>query len=144
MKLTLIAITLFAAAALLTCCKNTKYTADNLPANQIRFGKGGGFTGIEKSWTLLENGQIFEKGPDGTLVALDSAKKKTAKTLFKTVKTLQLDQVQFTYPGNTYSYLDIPAGDKTNRISWGDNTHPVDSKIQELFNNLMALVNTGQ
>ena len=86
MKLTLIAIALFAVAAIFTFCKNSKYTADNLPAEQIRFGKGGGFTGIEKSWTLLENGQVFEKGPDGTLVALDSAKKKTAKILLNQKK----------------------------------------------------------
>ena len=144
MKLTLITLSLFVLAVFFIFCKNTKYTADNLPKEQIHFGKGGGFTGIEKTYTLLENGQLFEKATDGTLTALESAKKKKAQGFFKTAKTLKLDQIKFQYPGNTYSFIEVPAGEGFNRISWGDNQHPVDGAVQDLLNNMMALVKTKQ
>ncbi len=144
MKIALITLALFATAVLLVFCKNTQYTADNLPKEQIRFGKGGGFTGIEKSYTLLENGQLFEKNTSGNLTGLDKASKKAVKVYFNAIENLHLDSVKFQYPGNTYSFIEVPNGDSFNRISWGDNQHPVDGPVQDLFNKLMALVKTGQ
>lgn len=142
MKLTLIVFFLFATAVLHIFCKNTKYTADQLPKEQIRFGKGGGIVGVEKTYTLLENGQVFEKVINGGLRGLDGVKKKKATALFRTAETLGLAKAGFQYPGNTYSYIEVPLADGFNRISWGDNQHPIDSSIQNYFKALMEMVKT--
>ncbi len=136
MKFTLIVLSLLAVAALLVFCKHTKYTADNLPKEQIRFGKGGGFTGVEESFTLLENGQLF----DGKKVALDSAKRRIAKTCFKAIGRLGLEKLDFKHPGNTYSFIEVPAGDGFNRIAWGAADMPIDSNIAKLHGKLMGLL----
>ena len=137
MKLVLIALSLFSVAALLVFCKQNKYTADNLPNNQIRFGKGGGFTGVEHAYTLLENGQIFNNSNNN---ALDTAKKRIAKACFEQVTQLNLGQLDFAHPGNTYSFIEVPTSDGFNRISWGAADAPVDSNIAKLHQKLMNLL----
>lgn len=140
MKLVLIALALFSVATLMVFCKHTRYTPDNLPAQQIRFGKGGGFTGIEQAYTLLDNGQLF----DANRTELDSAKRRVAKACFKTVEQLKLAQLDFKHPGNTYSFIEVPSGDGGyRRISWGAADAPVDKNIAELFEKLMSLVRKG-
>jgi hypothetical protein len=139
MKIVLITIALLSTVLLFWFCKQTKYTSDQLPAEQIRFGRGGGFVGKESVYTLLQNGQIFLKGIDGKLAETDDAKSKVAKSCFKTIEQLNLATLKFEHPANTYSFIEVPAGDTFNRITWGDNNYPVDPAIQELFLKLMAL-----
>jgi hypothetical protein len=137
MKLIIIAISLLAVSALLVFCKQQKYTADNLPKEQIRFGKGGGFSGMEESYTLLENGQLFDRNK----VALDSAKRRIAKTCFKAIGRLGLEKLDFKHPGNTYSFIEVPAADGSfNRIAWGAADAKLDSNIVKLHGKLMGLL----
>ena len=42
-----------------------KITMEKMPATQIIFGSGGGFTAQVKEYCLLENGKIVEKSKDG-------------------------------------------------------------------------------
>jgi hypothetical protein len=97
---------------------------------------------FEKTYTLLENGQVFEKVINGGLRGLDGVKKKKATALFRTAETLGLARAGFQYPGNTYSYIEVPLADGFNRISWGDNQYPIDSSIQNYFKALMEMVKT--
>lgn len=141
MKILLLSISLLACSTLFSFCKHTKYTPTTLPAKQLRWGNGGGFTGKETTYTLLENGQIFKReGAGALLVELEAAKKKNAKTLFETAETLGLSKLDFMHPGNIYSFIEVPEGEGSKRITWGDTRTPVDPKVQEFYGQLVQLV----
>lgn len=134
MKRTLLSATLMSFALLFSFCKQHKYTAENLPEQQIRFGKGGGFTGVETMYTLLENGQLFDAGKK----ELPKIKTRTAKGYFKTLETLGGKSLQFSHPGNTYSFIEIPGTTGINRIVWGDANYPVDAAVKDFYTKLMS------
>ena len=88
--------TLFYLIALIICAATAcapKYSASKLPAEQIIFGNGGGFAGIETSFLLLDNGQIFKKiGQDSVWAAIKSANKKIAKQYFWSTYSKNINQ----------------------------------------------------
>lgn len=132
---------LLCAVLLGSHCKHPKYTAENLPEDRITFGNGGGFAGIETSYTLLENGQLFKfdsKAPN--LMEMAGPKKRAANNLFETAESLGLLTLDFKYPGNIYQFIEFQDDGKKSRVAWGDSEHPVDPKIKELYNQLMELV----
>lgn len=144
MKYLIIALAALGGSLLFWFCKPTRYSSDKLPKEQIRFGRGGGVVGRETAYTLLKNGQLFGQNTDGSALELPSADKKIAQGYFNTIRTLDLDLVQFSYPGNVYYFIEVPAakGDQANRIVWGDQAHPVDGPIQDIHEKLMALIAT--
>ncbi len=142
MKTTLILLTLLAMAFLWLACKHPKYTPGYFPDVQLRWGHGGGITGRETTFTLLDNGQIFRLEQGGKLTETGQIKSKKAKEFYRQSEALGLSQVVFQYPGNTYQFMETVNGDAMRRISWGAKDHPVDPKIQDLYNQLNAL--TGQ
>jgi len=139
MKVLLIALAAFAAAILFWFCKHNRYTPGNFPDHQIRWGHGGGFAGKETTYTLLENGQIFELQM-GRLVEQSSTKKRTAKSVLKTTESIGLATLDFKHPSNIYQFIEVLSGDAVQRISWGDPKHPVNADIQALYDRLEGLV----
>ncbi|TNE61389.1 MAG: hypothetical protein EP344_06115 [Bacteroidetes bacterium] len=140
MKYRFLSVTLLCAAALFSQCKQTRYTADNLPDEYLRFGNGGGFTGVETAYTLLENGQLFKtvsKSPE--TLEITGCDRKSAKKLFEKAEALGLEKLDFMYPGNMYGFIEILDDGKTNRIAWGDREHPADENIMNLYSQLMEL-----
>jgi hypothetical protein len=108
-------LTLFFAA-----CKTTKYSPDKFPIRQIVFGDGGGFAGIETSYTLLENGQLFKQaGVEGAYTELKAIKGKEAKVLFDKVNSLQLFKLDIDKPGNMYYFLRQVTDHLDSRVTWG-------------------------
>jgi len=140
MKILLIALAVFASAALFWFCKNTKYAPNTLPDRQLRWGNGGGFVGKEITYTLLDNGQIFTQKTGEALTESASTKRRTAKSIFKTAETLGLAALDFQHPGNTYKFIEIQSGGAVRRISWGDAEHPVSQGVADLYTQLAALV----
>ena len=141
MKIFLLFALLLCAALLSSQCKQTRYTADNLPEKRLSFGDGGGFTGLETTFILFENGQIFKmtsKAPD--LNEVTGTQGKTAKKLFETAVSLGVPGLDFLHPGNLYQFVEYQDGDQKRRIVWGDSEHPVDPKIKSLYDDLKALV----
>jgi len=135
-------LVLLGLLALSNQCKHPKYTADNLPDEYLRFGNGGGFTGVETTYTLLENGQLFKSTTAAPqVVALKNCLCKTAKQLFETAESLGLEKMDFAHPGNIYSFIEYTDDGKTNRVTWGSREHPVDEKIKGLYEQLVQMVN---
>lgn len=140
MKTIIIVLTFVAAAFVFFACKQTKYTTDNLPDQQLRWGSGGGYVGKETTYTLLESGQMFVRETGGKLTEINGTKPKKAKALYETMRKLGLATLDFQHPGNTYSFIEVLSGDSLKRISWGEKDHPVDSNIRDLFGELNELV----
>ncbi|MBL7825711.1 MAG: hypothetical protein JNJ57_03710 [Saprospiraceae bacterium] len=142
MKLILIALALFATGLLFQLCKHQpKFSPDNLPVKQLRWGNGGGFTGRENTNVLLENGQLFSNKLSGEFKeAEEKAKSKTSAALFKSVQALNLGKMEFVHPGNLYQFIEFHDGDAVQRVVWGDASFPVDPAIQSLFDQLNGLL----
>ena len=121
-------------------CKVTKYTPDKLPVRQVVFGDGGGFAGIETSFTLLENGQIFRQiGVEGELVGLKAIKSKEAKILFDKVNSLQLFKLDIEKPGNMYYYLRQVTDHLDSRVTWGAGDYLPPQGLVSIYKELKAL-----
>ena len=141
MKIVLLFSALFAAALLGSQCHHPKYTATQLPDEVLRFGNGGGFTGAVTEYILLENGQLFKnasKAPEPMELACVGRKK--GHKLFEAAESLGLLDVDFSYPGNMYYFVEFQDDGKQRRVTWGDREHPVDPKIKDFYDQLSALV----
>ncbi len=125
---------------LAAACKTTKYTPDNLPAKQVIFGDGGGFTGIQASYILLENGQIFQQvGVNGSISELKSIKPKKAKNLFDKVNALQLSSLNIEKPGNMYNFLRQVTDQLDVRATWGASDYMPPETLVSVYKELKAL-----
>ena len=126
--------------AVLPACKVTKYTPDKLPIRQIVFGGGGGFAGIETSYTLLENGQIFKQvGMEGSFAELKPIKPKAAKALFDKVNSLQLFKLDIDKPGNMYYFLRQVTDHLDSRVNWGAGDYMPPQSLVSVYKELKDL-----
>jgi hypothetical protein len=98
---------------------------------EISFGNGGGFTGVVNTYKLTADCKLFEKEKE--LKKVDS--KKTLK-LFNQAK--ELKDLNFNQPENIYSFIEIKAKEKANRIVWAYGSTTVDKKVIELYNELLT------
>ncbi|MBK6930002.1 MAG: hypothetical protein IPH12_03750 [Saprospirales bacterium] len=135
----LLAITAF----FIHCKHQQQYTGDNLPAEALYFGNGGGFTGAETAYALLENGQLFKWADKASgAEVLTGFSRKAARKLFESAQKQEVLKTEFMHPGNMYSFIELHQnGREFHRIAWGDRDHPVDPKIKELHEALMQLTN---
>jgi len=93
------------AIIILISCKSMETNPDNYKQKIMVFGNGGGFAGIEKSYYLLDNGQVFLKtNRDTSYTKVGKLESKLTGQLFTLVGTLQKDSV-VNDPGNIYSFL---------------------------------------
>ncbi len=140
MKTRALFFVLLCTAALFDQCKPTRYSPSELPEEYLRFGDGGGFAGIETTYTLLENGQLFKhKSKGGDTLELPGVKPHLAKKAIEKAESLGLLTLDFMYPSNIYTFIEFTDDGKTNRIAWGDRDHPVDEKISALYEELRKL-----
>jgi hypothetical protein len=124
---------------LFTQCKVVKYTPDKLPTKQLIFGDGGGFAGIETSYILLENGQLFKQvGVDGPYQELKSIKPKEAKPFFEKVASLQLYKMDIEHPGNLYYFMREVNEAIDSRVTWGAGDYLPPTALVSTYKDLQA------
>lgn len=141
MKIIIITLTLIASASLFIFCKHQpKFTRDNLPAKQLRWGSGGGFAGKETIHILLENGQLFQQNMTDSIAETGKIKSRTAAALFKTAESLGLQKLEFNHPGNIYSFVGLHDGDAVAKVVWGDAKFPVSDPVKALYDRLNDLL----
>ena len=123
-------------------CKSREYPTDNYEDLKIIFGSGGGFTGMYTYYSLLENGQIFEKGPQAegyTYIGKTSRKK--AASFFGKMTQFMEDGLARNTPGNMNYFVKLEGQEKKPyELQWAAGQDDVDSTILELFHSLNELV----
>lgn len=123
-------------------CNVVKYTPEKFPSNQIIWGTGGGFTGIEYTYTLLPNGQLFlRQGVGSPYIELKPMKKKEAKPFFEKVASLQLFKQDIDKPGNMYYFLQEVTEETDSKATWGAGDYIPPSGVVALYKEL-DLLNT--
>ncbi|MCB0516300.1 MAG: hypothetical protein KDD49_09570 [Bacteroidetes bacterium] len=142
MKLLISGILIAAIVIGFTSCKTKSYLPTNYPKRQLIFGGGGGFSGVESAYFLLENGQIFSQtGFDSTYVSLGKLKKKQVNPLFSKADTLSIDSLEMNAPGNMYYYLAYQMPDSSvHKITWGDPAQHIPENIKDFRNELMQII----
>lgn len=130
---------LLALILLLFSCKTNQFLSNELPADQLRFGKGGGITGTFTTYILLENGQLFRHQSLGdTMDPLASLKRKEAQSHWRQVAELGLTSYAFDQPGNMTYFLEVRADSLTHRLQWNDR-QPLDRpEVLEFYRQLMS------
>ncbi len=124
-------------------CKVIRYSAEKLPVKQIVFGDGGGFIGVETSYILLENGQIFKKtGVGGLLQELSPIKQKQSKTLFEKLATVQLYKLDINKPGNLYYFLQETNNETDSRATWGAGDYLPPQSLVAIHRELLSIAKT--
>jgi hypothetical protein len=121
-----------------SACRPTRFGPSNLPETRLEWGGGGGITGQEKRYLLLENGQVFAGNPArrDSLDALPDARRRQARLLFKAAQKAGLANLDFEHPGNTYSFVGLSG----KRVSWGAQGHPAPAAATDLYQRLNQLV----
>lgn len=140
MKYLIILVSAGAAALLFWFCKTPEDQKKNDVPRALHWGSGGGFTGVETMKVLTHDGQLSSRASmKDTLQKADRLRKRKVKKLFALAQSLQLMNLDFTHPGNTYKFIEMQEGDQVRRISWGDPKHSLPAGVQELFDQLSKL-----
>ncbi len=122
-------------------------TPDSYKKSQILFGRGGGFTNLVNEYHLLENTKLFYKqNRDSVFTDLGKQNADTTKLLFAKTRALFADTTLFHQPGNTYYFIKLQKGNKTQEMIWGNNvaTDEIVQKAKDLYKELMNLVNLNK
>ncbi len=122
-------------------CKTKKYTPTELSETRIQFGNGGGFVGAQNAYLLLDNGQLFQHDiRQDSMQALEPVRRKTCKTLFKTLEEMDDSKMGIDQPGNRYFYIEYITPEKQIKTTWGSNGVQVDSLLKATYLQLMEQV----
>ena len=115
---------------------------NELPAKQIVFGHGGGFTGMVHEYALLQNGYIVKIQKDSaTQRIVKKIGRKKAAAYYAAVDSMRLHTWLYDVPGNIYHYVILKReGKKDNKIVWdgsGNDTH-APKNIEDYYKKLSA------
>ena len=114
---------------------NSSKVINATSVEQIKFGSGGGVTGIINEYTLNSNGKI-----------LNENQSEVAKVnRFELVDLFQEGKALLKYdlnsPQNMYYFIQINGVNDTNRLIWGIETRSKDERINKLYQKLNNKVN---
>lgn len=125
----------------LTACHMPRYTADHLPPERLVFGSGGGFSGMEMSYTLVGSGQLWkQQGIGSTMTEIEGPASMEARTMMKAAHHLVYGEVALNPTGNTYSFIEYSAPNRSSRITWTGDLPPVDPALAQLVHDLFILI----
>ena len=106
---------------LLMACKTIDFNPNTYTGDYITIGEGGGIAGIETSYHILPNGQIFKQSSiDTTHTQLPSLDEATVRQALASYRDLALDTYSYREPGNIYRFMAFQIDGKKNRIVWHD------------------------
>ncbi|HPK09467.1 MAG TPA: hypothetical protein PK147_09520 [Saprospiraceae bacterium] len=122
-------------------CKSKIVLPSQYVGDYFYIGSGGGFAGLEKTFAVLDNGNVFEKQGDNEFKLLGTMEETTNKQIFIALENSGLANIKENNPGNTYKFIEFNVKKlSTNRIVWTDKNK--NSEILDLwYSNVMTLIN---
>ena len=119
-----------------TQCASTR---DVLPSQHsgkmIEFGSGGGFSGAVSSYTLLDNGTLFQNEAfQDTSTLIKKLDKNLTLQIFTNYQVLSLSDMIINDPGNLYKFVTFIDGDSKHKLVWSGKS---DEKNLNLFYNIL-------
>ncbi len=102
---------LLATSLPMMACKTPGYTAETIEKSHIRFGAGGGFTGLIDTYYLMENGDLYHgTSRDTALTRINRAESAQVETIFNFVETIGAENFAFSQPANYYQFVELHLG----------------------------------
>ncbi len=122
-------------------CRTGSFQASGLPARQLCFGEGGGFTGAVQEYVLLENGQLFfREGIDAPLLEIKAVRRSRARAFFSELEKMNFAGITLDDPGNRYRFIEWRDQGFRHRLTWGGKSSEPEPAVLGLYQQLLALV----
>jgi hypothetical protein len=106
-------------------------------------GSSGGFSGQIVQHYFFSDGNIYRSESLGKKNSwVKKLSKKETKIVFKKLKALHLEKVDFNHPGNMTYFIEQHKNGIVNSIKWGDNKVQLPSDITTFHRYLMDIIST--
>lgn len=133
----LLGLTLLISTAAWVSCQTKQFSGSQLPDRQIWYGRGGGFSGKETTWILLENGQLFrQEGIGSTPIQAGKISSYDASQLFKEADLVLYGENNLTEIGNTYAFIGMKDKHRSVRLVWSGKLPEMNPKLADLINGM--------
>ena len=114
---------------------------ENYADTKIKFGAGGGFTGLYTHYQLLDNGDLFmQKEPDSTQHHIARIKKKVYKPLFSSLAEMDQETLSYNLPANMTQYVEVQLADTTYHAAFSLQDSLAPQALRDMYLQLMNLV----
>jgi ABC-type tungstate transport system permease subunit len=109
---------------------------------EIRFGKGGGITGLYEKYTLSKNGVLWKySNYDSTKILIKTISKTKHNYIIKKISNKTLQSINLNESGNMNSYIELSKGLKVfKRFQWPIEKMDIPVQIKELDSLLNTLL----
>jgi hypothetical protein len=108
---------------------------------KIIFGRGGGYSGQEYSYTLYPDGNItLYDNISGQQTKITRLTKKKTVDLFEKMDQIMLPGIEFNHPGTEYYFIRQVRKNKTQNIVWGARRPQIPERYSVFYDSLMLLV----
>ncbi len=108
----------------------------------ISFGTGGGFTNEVKTYSLLPDGELWLYNSltnDSTFIK--HVKRGKVSKIYSGARTMGLDTLRYSYPGNIYSFITVVKKGSSNKIVWNNNQTGLPDGVKSFYSTLNELTN---
>jgi hypothetical protein len=123
---------------LIISCKPIPFIPGDSKLNYIKFGNGGGFTGMVNTYFLTETGDLYADGGEG-LQKSGTVDKQIANQMLALHKILHVKEKPYDVPGNRYFFIEYKIDGEIQKIQWGgDDNQP--KEYETWYNNLIYLI----
>jgi hypothetical protein len=131
--------------ALMASCQSTRQSPGEYEGQSLRFGSGGGFTGMVTTYCLLDNGHLYQQDAmpgqeEASFEHVKKVSKKTCKALFTQANEAYQGKQNTGTPGNMTNFIELELEEGKARYQWDSGQAQEDSPIQQLYRNLSEVV----
>ena len=120
---------LFTLLFMLSCSAVKKKPLEH-NGNSIIFGDGGGFSGIENSILINDDGKIYElKNRRSSYSFIKKMDSNDVDQLFNVIDVLGIMDIELNSPGNSYKFIELKMGESEKRLVWSASNASEDIKI---------------
>ena len=104
-------------------------------------GSGGGFSGQVIQYYIFSTGDVYRtKSLSKESTLFMTLSKKQTKNIFKKLKALQLEKMDFNHPGNMTYFIEQHKKENVHTVKWGDNAAQVPSNVSAFYKELMDTI----
>jgi len=104
-------------------------------------GSGGGFSGQIIQYHVLNNGNVYRSESLKKESSLfKTLSKKEAKSIFKKLKELHLEKIDFNHPGNMSYFIEQHKKGNVHSVKWGDGAMPAPAEVSSFYKFLMEKI----
>lgn len=120
-------------------CTTQKLAKNSLPNFiEIKFGSGGGFTGMTNEYVLQQDGQVYKR-ISNKLSLINRIQNSELENIEKKLVEMNFESIQLNEKGNMTYFIEVHTSTYTHRITWSDNTQ--NDSTKQFYKSLITLIN---